>query len=376
MRLYTTDDSYVVAGMPRPGIPFLCDRRYELVEAPNRFLDHIAVVRGRTRSMRTWRTYGQHLYDLFSFLEENELDWARADDRVMAAWRDGMLARGNVASTVNARLRCAQRFYEWAVNAGLMFKSPVNRMSISASRPIDFLGHTRVDGGRADVSEITLREPRKLPKYLAIDQAIQFLDALTPQRLRLMGYVMLLTGMRREEVAGLDYRVIPNPAGQPTNRALDMVLDPRLTPTKGLKQRTVKVPYQLGVLLYEYFTWERPKLEKAYRLRNRNPTTKLFLTQAGDEVSVDAVSVVFNTASVASGVKCTPHMLRHTFGTYEFMRMNRVHGQDKALFWVRDRLGHSSIVTTEIYVHMGDMLRNEIVDGYMEDVCEALVHGS
>lgn len=375
MRLYTTDSSYVVAGMPRPGIPFLCDRDSELVTAPNRYLDHIAVIRGRTRSNKTWRTYGEHLYDYFSFLEDNALDWLTIDERALAAWRDGMAARGNRTTTINARLRCVQRFYEWATHSGHASALPMSSSAVSVSRPGKFLAHIDAGGGRAMVNELTLREPRKLPRYLSIGQAIQFLDGLSPARVRLMGYTMLLTGMRREEVASLDYRVVPNPAGQPMERALDMVLDPHLTPTKGSKQRTVKVPYLLGCALYEYFTWERPKLERLFSSKHGVDTTKLFLTHGGDELSVDALTVAFNVASVRCGIKCTPHMLRHTFGTYEFIRMSKTQGQDRALFWVRDRLGHSSILTTEKYVHMAATLTDDVVEGYMTEVCEALRNG-
>ncbi len=374
MKLYTTDNSYVVAGMPRPGIPFLCDRDSELVAAPNSYLDHIAVVRGRTRSAKTWKTYGEHLYDYFSFLEDNGLDWLTIDERALAAWRDGMVARSNRAGTINARLRCVQRFYEWAAHTGLARALPITTSSVAVSRPGNFLAHIDARGGRATVSEITLSEPRRLPRYLPIAEAIQFLDSLSPARVRLMGYMMLLTGMRREEVASLDYRVLPNPAGQPIDKALDMVLDPHLTPTKGSKPRTVKVPYLLGCALYEYFTWERPQLERLHNSRHGSGTTKLFLNQEGEELSVDAVTVLFNVASARRGIKCTPHMLRHTFGTYEFIRMSRSQGQDRALFWVRDRLGHSSIVTTEKYVHMAATLTDDVVDGYMNEVCEALAH--
>lgn len=376
MKLYATDSSYVVAGIARPGIPFLCDRHLELVDGPNRYLDHVAVVRGRTRSPSTWKTYGEHLYDYFSFLESNGLDWAIADERTMAAWRDGMAERGNRVRTINGRLRCVHRFYAWAAQAGLVTSAPFSMEEITVSKPAAFLAHVDASGSRALVNEITLREPRILPRYMQIEQATQFLDALTPRRMRLMGYTMLLTGMRREEVAGLDYRVLPNPAGQPMTRALDMVLDPALTPTKGSKERLVKVPYLLGVALYDYFTWERPQLERTYEAKCGRGTTRLFLSQYGEELSTPAVSVAFHDASEKCGIKCAPHMLRHTFGTYEFMRMNAKQGKDRALYWVRDRLGHSSIAMTEIYVHLSETLTNDVVDGYLEDVCEALVRGT
>ena len=35
MKLFYTDASFMVAGRPRPNIPFLCDAEMELVSAPN-----------------------------------------------------------------------------------------------------------------------------------------------------------------------------------------------------------------------------------------------------------------------------------------------------------------------------------------------------
>lgn len=50
-KLFFTDEEFRIDRFPRPGIPFLCDRRMELVAAPNWYLRHIASVRGRTRAL-------------------------------------------------------------------------------------------------------------------------------------------------------------------------------------------------------------------------------------------------------------------------------------------------------------------------------------
>ena len=55
--------------------------------------------------------------------------------------------------------------------------------------------------------------------------------------------------------------------------------------------------------------------------------------------------------------------------------MSRKEGGNKALLWVRDRMGHSSITTTEKYIHAIDLIKNDDVDGYQVEVCEALRRG-
>ena len=42
----------------------LVDREMRLIEPACAWLLHVALVRGRTRSRETWRTYGEALYDL------------------------------------------------------------------------------------------------------------------------------------------------------------------------------------------------------------------------------------------------------------------------------------------------------------------------
>ena len=67
MQRFYTDSSFVMQGVSRPDIPFLCDAQMQLVSVPSSYLRFIGAVKGRTRSPRTWRTYGNHLYEFFKF---------------------------------------------------------------------------------------------------------------------------------------------------------------------------------------------------------------------------------------------------------------------------------------------------------------------
>jgi integrase len=243
------------------------------------------------------------------------------------------------------------------------------------TRPTGFLAHVSAAGIKTAANELTLRTFKRAPTFLVLDKAIAFLECLTPHSLKLMGYLALCTGMRREEVTGLDYRVVPNPAGCDPQKALPMVLNPRLTPTKGDKQRTVFIPYDLAAALWDYFCLEWPKRCAAYKSKHGNESTRFFLSVYGEELSVRYLNNQFARASAKCGIRCHPHLLRHTFGTYELHRMVAAKGESKALMWVRDRMGHSSISVTELYIHTADLLGNADVDGYQAEICEALRHG-
>lgn len=376
MRRYLTDETFVAGGVPRAGMPFFCGADMELQAIPNAYLEYVVTTRGRTQSPRTWLSYSDHLLDYLDFCESNGVDWLRATEADIALWRDSMRARGNSTGTINQRLRTIQRMYMWAVRHDHVPGIPFHSEDLVASKGAPMLVHVDASAGRRPASELTLREQRKIPQFLHVGQAIKFLDALSPSRLRLMGYVMLLTGMRREEVVELDCGVLPNPAGQAQHHALKMTLEASTTKTKGGKTRTVMLPFQLAEKLYDYLTWARPKLARLHRAATGVEPTRLFLSQLGEPLSLDGLSIAFLQASQRTGIKCTPHMLRHTFATYELLRMSEKTGSAKALHWVRDRLGHTSIKTTEVYLHLADMLRNDEVDGYVAEVCEALAHGT
>lgn len=375
MRLFVTGEEFATNGMSYPGIPFLCDKEMELVSAPNQYLRYVAVVRGRTRSLRTWRTYGHHLYEYFAFLEANDLAWDVVNQSQIAAWRDNMLKRNCTRSTVNQRLRCVHAFYEWSLRSGITHSLPFLTQDVWVAKPRGFLAHVDASGSRFAANELTIQTYKPVPKFLHMEKAIRFLETMSPHRLKLMGYLALLTGMRREEVVGLDYRVVPNPGGHDPDKMLPMQLDATLTPTKGNKTRTVMLPYDLSVALWEYFKWVRSKLGVLHKRNHGKESTKFFLSINGEELSIRHLNNVFAKVSAKTGILCHPHMLRHTYGTYELLRMSQKEGQSKALLWVRDRMGHSSITTTEKYIHAGDLIRNDDVDGYQAEVCEVLRRG-
>lgn len=286
-----------------------------------------------------------------------------------------MLERNCSRSTVNQRLRCIHAFYEWAARNEITSFLPFSTQDIWIAKPRGFLAHVDASEGRFEANELTLQTHKSLPKFLHMDKAIRFLEAMTLHRLKLMGYLSLLTGMRREEVVGLDYRVLPSPVGHDPDKQLPMVLDASITPTKSNKVRTVMLPYDLAAALCLYFSKDWPKLNAIHKRKYGKETFRLFLSRDGNELSIRYLNNTFKKVSAKIGIDCHPHMLRHTFGTYGLLRMSQKEGQSKALLWVRDRMGHSSITTTEKYIHAIDLVQYDNVDGYQADICEALRHG-
>lgn len=376
MQLFFTDATFIYQGLPRPKIPFLCNADMQLLAEPNEYLRYISIIKGRTRSPKTWRTYASHLYEFFAYLELNQTDWHKVDLAVLATWRDTMLARGCARSTANQRLRCVEGFYTWGVQSKMIAATPFSSDLIRVSKHRGMLAHVDASGGKFSANVLTMQTPARPLAFLILADAIRFLDSLGPLHLKLMSYLALLTGMRREEVTSLSYRVFPNPCGHDPSKQLPMTLDERRTPTKGMKTRTVMVPYDLAVVIWNYFCVEWPKRNARHTRHYGQESARIFLSENGHEFSDRYLNNAFAKAVNRTGIQCHPHMLRHTYGTYEFLRMTRKYGQDRALLWLRERMGHASITTTEVYVHAAELLTNHDIDDYQTEILGVLSHGN
>lgn len=286
MHMFLTDEEFIWKGMPRPGIPFICTSKMELCSTPNSYLLYIATIKGRTRSPRTWVTYASHLYEYLSFLEINNLRWEKVDQNDIAIWRDQMIERGCIRSTVNQRLRGIFNFYQWAFLQGKTHKIPFFKEDVWCKSHNGFMSHLDARGNRVVANALTLQTYELVPKFLHIEQAICFLEAISSDTLKMMGYLALLTGMRRAEIIEMDLRVFPNPSGNDPNKLLPMILDASITPTKGQKTRTVMLPYDLAVVLWEYFLKDWPKRNRLHRIKYGKESNRFFLSKYGEELSL------------------------------------------------------------------------------------------
>jgi site-specific recombinase XerD len=334
----------------------------------------VSCISGRTRAETTRRTYADHLYEFFSFLEENDLAWNSVSQSYLAAWRNGMQERGLKRSTCNNRIRTVSAFYTWCRRTELINQIPFDRSEMLVKKPAGFLAHVEASGNRVNGNELTLPSTRPVPKFLSLRDAATFMESLSPERTQLVGWLMVFAGLRREEAARLDIRVLPNLGGHDPAKLINVTLDPAITPTKGSKEWWIQIPYVLAGQLHDYLMRERPRLAKMYKQRYGRATTRLFLTRTGEELSLDGLNEQFRRASRRSGIRCHPHMLRHTFAVHELVRMS---GKPKinALKWVSDRLGHASITTTEIYVKAADIVSHNDADGYIAELLQAMAQG-
>ena len=122
---------------------------------------------------------------------------------------------------------------------------------------------------------------------------------------------------------------------------------------KGNKERLVPVGEVAQSALEHYIEVVRPKFQS-----DKNPQkaeNKIFLSQRGNPLSRMSIWNIVNDAAERAGIEKNvyPHIFRHSFATHLLEG-----GAD--LRAVQEMLGHSSIITTEIYTHVDRSLLHQV----------------
>ena len=273
----------------------------------NEFLNYLKYE--RNRSDLTIKNYGE---DLRAFKEfygnlDSRLSWKSVDSDVIRDWMEGMMDKGNNATSINRRLSALRSFYRFALARKLVDKDPVH-------------GVTGPKKGRP------------LPQFLKENEMDRLLDAeswtesFEDVRNRTIIMTFYETGIRLSELTGLDDCMVDF-----SNRQLKVT-------GKRNKQRVIPFGEELLATLRDYMKC------RAKEVNLQSDT--LFVTAKGQRMTSSQVreAVRKNLSKVCTLKKRTPHVLRHTFAT---AMLNNKAGIES----VKKLLGHESLSTTEIYTH-------------------------
>ena len=180
------------------------------------------------------------------------------------------------------------------------------------------------------------KRDKPLPKFLTLDESKQLLETVkkSDDKNACRDYCMILwfitCGMRLTELAGVNLTDVRKNNGEAS----------LLLRGKGRKERMVALNEQCMDALEDYLVFRTG--------RNPDPNEKaLFLSNRGDRISQRQIERVVEKHLKAAGMgdrKLSPHKLRHTSAT-----LARMCNAD--IIDIKSQLGHSSIATTQIYVH-------------------------
>jgi integrase len=403
MRQFRTTADFIYKNLSVPGIPLLVDDECRPLSVVNNYMMYLILERGRTNSSKTWQNHADALYDYFSWLEANKLNWDDKPHRtangkevsnlaLYQRWSQATYRKPNgeklLHSTINIRIACIESYYRWARDiVGLINWLPF----ITTMKPVrqghpDAFAHTH--GQQVtESSELRLPLKRKPPKLLTLEQCRVLMDAPMPRTLRLMTGLMLSTGLRNEECRTFPRKYVIDPKGFDKRERIPLHLDPQDMKLKNDKPRTVYVSWQLMAELHEYTKFGEGVIRaNSYEKQIGNLPTILFLNDGGHTYSEKGLNNGYRRLWNGYLKKrkkyppvitfhVTPHMLRHTFATLELYhesekldKNSRKKGLGHALAWVRDRLGHSSIQATTIYIHCIDHLDSHELNAYQREL--------
>lgn len=198
---------------------------------------------------------------------------------------------------------------------------------------------------------IKINDPQILPVVMTLNEVQEILEVLYKERrgiknksrfkqfeyARNIAVVELLfaTGIRVSELCHIQIENIDLESG------ILKILG------KGGKERTIQIfPCDPLKRIQEYYSYRM--------LMNHSPF--LFVNRLGANLSTQSVRLLIKKISEKAEIskKIRPHTFRHTFATLLLEE-----GVD--IKYIQTLLGHSSIVTTQIYTHVTNIKQNEII---------------
>lgn len=375
MELVWATEDFVIAGQTYPGFPILLWNTMESCVPANQFFRHY-LLRGAIGSMRSWPSTGRALYDFFSFIQAHELDWRDVErgeaKSLVAAYRDYCLMACHLAqNTTRQRLQYVCKFYDFALREGWVKRLPFTYEERNIRRKSGLLTHIDASGGKGMANDVMPRKYKTLPKFLSMAEVKALLAASENPHHRMMMRLALHTGLRREEIAAfpLTYVFDPDKTGR-TERNLLIRLDPfdgSGMVTKGSKPRLIRISRHFMAELYRYVT----KVRGERALLDKQPQSALFLNQFGAPYGNEGKSLnrIINEAGKRAGIKVHTHMLRHTYATHTLVSLQRNPASGvEPLVFVQRQLGHSSIQTTMVYLHLINEMADEAVLAYDDEL--------
>ena len=377
MKVIKATEEFKLHGTSYEGFPLIVNSEMELAGEVHKFLIHYCITRGRVESKNSWWRYGQDLYDYFGFLEARELDWrsslADTEHSVIAAYRDWSVSLGLSPNTINPRLRTVIKFYEFAVRKDWIESVPYDIETIIISKGKGFLAHTDKSGSVKRSPDVMLKEKTSSLQILTKQEVKTLLAHKTFISQHLIYRMAVQTGMRKKELLTFPSSYIQDPATKRGKAIVPVVLDSKDMAvkngqggTKGNKSRTIHIPIGLYERLWQYKLHERNE----FLLKNESDDqVALILNRFGKPYSIKGSILNTELKAIVGRKVISLHKLRHTFATfklYDLRKNPNYHGD--ALSYVQDRLGHSSILTTQIYLHYLEDLEGDLMAEFDQDI--------
>ncbi len=310
-------------------LPQIFDKHGVPVKNVNRYI----VDNCRSWSINTIKTYSDQLLNFYKWLEKSRSLSKELTRQLLAEYAHYLAAvKKNKPRSSNLALTVALGYCRWCdseENSDLFKgekKIPVRKYLMSANSRLGILDEPIIEPIKFCLLEYVHEFENKL-KTKAISGKYGV-------RNNLIARLMSESGMRVSEVVGLEVDNL-GAIDEKNGYAMASIIG------KGRKRRFVPIPGGLARDLFGYIELER---EKILEIKKISKVTKvLFLSHFGRALTTGYIQGIFRSLSKKIKRKITPHSLRHTFATYDYLK-------NRDIVRLQKILGHSSVKVTSIYI--------------------------
>ncbi|TRM11041.1 tyrosine-type recombinase/integrase [Lentibacillus cibarius] len=331
----------------------LVDEDLNIVEEVALFLYYLE---GKGRALNTIESYCRDLKEYFTWLSKKELKFYEVNKRSMISFIDFIKSEEvgkkeeKSGRTINKYLATVASFYNYYEGVGGYIDSnPITVKDMPQSNK--YFVH-KVNKGSLNVNFFRQKEKKsKNIKRLfrnQIELLYEGIETLTEDkelafRNKILFRLLYESGCRIGETLGLrlmDYSE-PDPTDQIGTIYVRRHL-PYYHKDHSLKtnERDIPVSMDLIFAIDDYVCSVRPQSDTIDTIFVNHSTSS-----EGKFMIRSTVESIFKELSEQVGIKCTPHMLRHTHGT-------ELKESGYSEMYLMDRLGHSSIESTKKYMHI------------------------
>ncbi len=272
----------------------------------NRFLDYLIIE--KNYSQNTYISYKKDLYQLNSFLSELHIKSIKDIDKDLILKYFTNIRENYSIHSISRQYSSLNSFFNFLIKKEIISKSPLH-----------FIDYPK--------------QEKKLPEYLTIEEIETLLKIIPTDnplgiRDKAIYELMYSTGVRVSELINITLD--------------DIYLDDDFIKVFGKGNKERLIPFGLSCKKCLVFY-----LNKSRSILNKKNQSFLFLSRRGDKLSRITIwkNLKKYSIQVLQDKKVYPHILRHSFATHLICN-----GAD--IRFVQELLGHSSIITTEIYTHI------------------------